>query len=47
MELEILFRELISSVDALEPAGPHAWDKTSFLDELKHLPVSVRRCDVT
>jgi cytochrome P450 len=43
MELEILFRELVSRFDAFEPAGLHAWVETSFLGGLKHLPVRVRR----
>lgn len=42
LELELLFRELLSRVDRFELAGPHPWVETAFLGGLKHLPVRVR-----
>lgn len=42
LELEVLFRELLSRVDRFELAGPHSWVETAFLGGLKHLPVRVR-----
>ena len=39
LELEILFRELVSRVDHFELAGSTSWVETAFLGGLKHLPV--------
>ncbi len=39
LELEILFKELLTRVGRFELAGPHSWVETAFLGGLKHLPV--------
>lgn len=42
IELQILFRELLSRVESFELSGEPAWVETSFVGGLKRLPVRVR-----
>lgn len=42
IEIQYLFRELISRVDSFELAGDPAWVETSFVGGLKRLPVRAR-----